>query len=190
MFAGKWITDTEFSSLKPRNVFHRQLEPIKLPEEHLNAHELGTKDYRDERCLRNKFNESFYVKEKGLYRDSVATDHTSLVGNLFAYAFRLSDDEVFYENVEKMIEERGIHSVSMFTSFPMMLGLVRRGRYDLLYRQFTDPEAWLRTIREDSYTTFEGWGRDCKWNTSLFHMTMSDVAVFLADIDTDALFKY
>ena len=156
----------------------------------LIARELGLPDYRDEKPLRDKFNESFYLKEKGLYRDSVATDHVSLIGNIFAYAFALSDCEVFYENMEKMIEERGIHSVSMFTSFPMMQGLVRRGKYELLYRQLTDPEAWLRIIREDSYTSFEGWGRDCKWNTSLFHMTMSDVAVFLADIDTDALFRY
>ena len=122
--------------------------------------------------------------------DSVETEHISLVGNIFAYAFMLSDDPRFYENMERVIEERGIRAVSMFTSFPMMIGLVRRGRYDLLEMQFRDNGAWLRTISEGSYTSFEGWGRECKWNTSLFHMTMSDVAVFLADIDTDALFKY
>jgi hypothetical protein len=147
-------------------------------------------DYRDESPLRNAFNSSFYNAERGMYTDSNETDHISLVGNIFPYAFRLSDDERFYENMEAQIDERGIRAVSMFTSFPMMIGLVRRKNYPLLEKQFTDEGAWLRIISEDSYTSFEGWGRECKWNTSLFHMTMSDVAVFLADIDTDALFEY
>ena len=140
--------------------------------------------------MRAAFNTAMYDPEVGMYRDSVETRHVSFVGNIFAYAFMLSDDPCFYENMERVIEERGISSVALFTSFPMMIGLVRRGRYDLLKKQFHDEGAWLRTIAEGSYTSFEGWGRDCKWNTSLFHMTMSDVAVFLADIDTDALFKY
>ena len=140
--------------------------------------------------MRAAFNAAMYDPEVGMYRDSVETSHVSFVGNIFAYAFMLSDDPRFYENMERVIEERGISSVALFTSFPMMIGLVRRGKYDLLKKQFHDEGAWLRTIAEGSYTSFEGWGRDCKWNTSLFHMTMSDVAVFLADIDTDALFKY
>ena len=41
---------------------------------------------------------------------------------------------------------------------------------------------------EDATTTFEGWGKDTKWNTSLFHLTMSYAAVFLADVDLKMLF--
>jgi len=51
-----------------------------------------------------------------------------------------------------------------------------------------DEGAWLRILREGGTTTFEGWGKDTKSNTSLFHLTMSDAAVFLADIDQTALF--
>ncbi len=43
-------------------------------------------------------------------------------------------------------------------------------------------------MREDGTTTFEGWGKDTKWNTSLFHMTMSYAATFMADIDLNKLF--
>ena len=43
-------------------------------------------------------------------------------------------------------------------------------------------------LREGATITFEGWGKDTKWNTSLFHLTMTDAAVFLADIDLEALF--
>lgn len=156
----------------------------------LIARILALPKYRDEAQLRRAFNSAFYNAELGMYTDSNETDHVSLVGNIFPYAFRLSDDERFYENMERLIDVRGIRAVSMFTSFPMMIGLVRRKNYALLEKQLLDEGAWLRIISEDSYTTFEGWGRECKWNTSLFHMTMSDVAVFLADIDTDALFEY
>ena len=38
-FKGKWITDAEFYDLKPRNVFHRQLEKASLPcSEHRHRH--------------------------------------------------------------------------------------------------------------------------------------------------------
>ncbi|MBQ2793195.1 MAG: family 78 glycoside hydrolase catalytic domain [Clostridia bacterium] len=155
----------------------------------LMARILGLPDYRDESVLRSAFNSAFYDSEKGMYRDSNETEHISIVGNVFPYAFGLCDDARFYENMEDLVEKRGISALSLFTSFPLLMGLVRRKNYDLLERQLLDDGAWLRIISEDSYTTFEGWGRECKWNTSLFHMTMSDVAVFLADIDTDALFE-
>ena len=51
-----------------------------------------------------------------------------------------------------------------------------------------DEGAWLRMLREGATTTFEGWGRETKKNASLFHLTMSYGAVFLADVDLPALF--
>ena len=157
----------------------------------LIARELAIPPYRDEAPLRAAFNRAFYVSEKHLFRDSVQTDHISFVGNIFAYAFLLAEDESFYGEMERWIEERGINSVSMFTSFPLTIGLTRRGKDELLLKQLLDEGAWLRILREDSTTTFEGWGKECKWNTSLFHMTMSDVAVFLADgVDPKKIFEY
>lgn len=29
--------------------------------------------------------------------------------------------------------------------------------------------------------TFEGWGKDTKWNTSLFHLTAASAVLFLCD---------
>ena len=38
-FSGKWITDAEFAAIAPRNVFHRQLQPLDLtPDAHPNRH--------------------------------------------------------------------------------------------------------------------------------------------------------
>ena len=45
-FLGKWITDSEFSTLQPRNVFHKQLDKVNLPcEEHRNRHILFRKKF-------------------------------------------------------------------------------------------------------------------------------------------------
>ena len=49
VFRGKWVTDAEFSDLKPRNVFHRQKDTLVLPEEHLDSHIL----FRGEFDLKN-----------------------------------------------------------------------------------------------------------------------------------------
>lgn len=61
--------------------------------------------------------------------------------------------------------------------------IARMGRDDILKRALLDEGAWLRMLREGATTTFEGWGKDAKWNTSLFHLTFSYAAVFLADVD-------
>ena len=43
-FIGKWITDSEFFKLEPRNVFHKQFDKIDLPcREHRNRHILFRK---------------------------------------------------------------------------------------------------------------------------------------------------
>ena len=46
VFQGKWISNAEFSSLQPRNVFHRQLEPLALDcSAHRNRHVLFRKRF-------------------------------------------------------------------------------------------------------------------------------------------------
>ena len=52
-----------------------------------------------------------------------------------------------------------------------------------------DDGAWLRMLREGATTTFEGWGKDCKWNTSLFHLTMAYASVFISDVNHKKLFE-
>ena len=89
-----------------------------------------------------------------------------------------------------MIRERGISDVSLFAAFPMMVGMIRNGREEEVRHLLLDDGAWLRMLREDATTTFEGWGKECKKNASLFHLTMSYAAIFLADIDQKKLFGY
>ncbi len=152
------------------------------------AAELGKAPYRDEAPLVAAFNAAFYDSERHLFTDGLSTDHVSYIGNILPFAFRLCPDAMCTANILAWIEERGITAVSFFGAFPLLYGLLRAGRPELVEWCLKDEGAWLRILREGGTTTFEGWGKDTKSNTSLFHLTMSDAAVFLADIDQTALF--
>lgn len=153
------------------------------------AKEIGNESYRDENELSDAFYASFKAKNGALFKDSTETEHVSFIGNVYTYGFRLYKTEEERAALEKFIEEREITSVSFFGAFVMLVGLIRHGRYDLFEKFLTHEGAWLRILREDGTATFEGWGKDTKWNTSLFHLTLSFVALFLSDTDKENLFK-
>lgn len=144
--------------------------------------------YRDEELLKNAFINAFYDEKTHLFRDGADTNHKSLVGNVFPFAFSLSPDKECTENIIEWLIKENISSVSMFCTFLVFMGFVRQGREDIIKEMLQDEGAWLRILKEDGATTFEGWGKDTKWNTSLFHMTMSYAALFLSDTDLKKLF--
>ena len=46
VFEGKWISDETFANRLPRNIYHKQLQPLDLPaDEHANAHILFRKKF-------------------------------------------------------------------------------------------------------------------------------------------------
>ena len=81
-----------------------------------------------------------------------------------------------------MIDEYGIDALSLFCTFPIMMRLAKDGDAVRLRQILLCDGAWKRMLKENATTAFEGWGKETKWNTSLFHLTMSYAAVFLADI--------
>ena len=149
---------------------------------------LNVPQYRDESSLISAFYTAFYDKQKNLFRDGENTEHISLVGNSFVYGLNLCSDHRFQQKFLSMLDENKINSLSFFCTFPVLVGFIRNDRYDLIKQCLLDEGAWLRILREDGTTTFEGWGKDTKWNTSLFHLTMSYAATFMADIDLKVLF--
>ena len=108
--------------------------------------------------------------------------------NAFAYGFGLFPDSAARDKFENEIAHRGISTLSLFSTFPTMVGFIKYGRRDLLRLALLDEGAWQRIIREGGTATFEGWGMDTKWNTSLFHLTMSYAAAFMTDADLHSLF--
>ena len=149
---------------------------------------LNKSKYRDEAPLISAFNKAFWDEDRKLFRDGETTKHISLVGNSFVYGLSICSDSAFERNFLNMLKENGICSLSFFCTFPVLMGLIKNGRDDLLGQCLLEDGAWKRILREDGTTTFEGWGKDTKWNTSLFHLTMSYAATFMADIDLNKLF--
>ena len=150
---------------------------------------LGLEPYRDTTDLYRAFLDAFYDRERHVFTDSICSDHASLVGNFYCYGFNLCPDGECKENILSMLRERKISSVALFTYFPLLMGLVRNGKWDELKECILDEGAWIRMVSEEATTTFEGWGKDTKYNTSLCHLTTACVAVFLSDVDLEKLFE-
>ena len=142
------------------------------------AKTLNIKEYRDLFPLLSAFYNRFYDEEKKLFTDSENSNHFSLVGNSFAYSFDLCPNEEYKKNILKMIDENRIDSLSLFCTFPILMRFSKDGEEERLKAALLNDGAWKRMLREDATTTFEGWGKETKWNTSLFHLTMSYAAVF------------
>lgn len=141
---------------------------------------LGQAPYRDPSGQIQAFHTAFYDAQRHLFTDSLHSRHVSYIGNLFPFAFMLTPDKQCEENILSMIRERGVEQVSFFGTFVLLQGLARRRQWGLIRQMLRMPGAWLRMLREGATTTYEGWGRDSKWNTSLFHLTFSFAAIFLS----------
>ncbi len=139
--------------------------------------------YREMEPLRTAFIDAFYLPEKHLFRDGINTDHVSMIGNVYPFAYGLCPDEDCKGAILDMIETRKISTVSLFGAFAILEGLWRCGEESRIPSVLSDKGAWLRMLAEDATTIFEGWGKETKKNTSLFHMTLSYAAAFLADVD-------
>ena len=147
------------------------------------ASALSLRPYRETDSLKKAFLDAFYLPEEHLFRDGVNTDHVSMIGNVYPFAFGLCPDKTCKKAILDMIEARKISTVSLFGAFAILEGLWRCGEESRIPSVLSDKGAWLRMLAEDATTIFEGWGKDTKKNTSLFHMTLSYAAAFLADVD-------
>ena len=145
--------------------------------------------YRDIRPLLSAFYSTFYDRQSGLFVDSEGSKHASLVGNAFVYGFDLAPDAVSKKRILEMIDGYGVSALSFFGTFPILMRFAKEGDTERMKRALLDKGAWRRMLDEDATTTFEGWGKDTKWNTSLFHLTMSYAALFLADADLTRIFE-
>lgn len=143
--------------------------------------------YRDETSLMESFINAFYDGEKKLFVDGREHRHVSLTGNLFPYAFKLFKEEGESAFLS-LLDEKGYEKTHLFTFFPLLARFSADGEEQRISDFISHSGTWSRMLQEGATTTYEGWGRDSKWNTSLFHLTFSAVCVFLADIDREKLF--
>ena len=121
----------------------------------------------------------------------MTSSHISYHANVFAYLFQLQpNDPEFKKAFLDIVRTKRFTVTNMFATFPLLCTLLREGENDLFYELLTDPQSWNRILREGGTRTFEGWGKETKWNTSLFHLTLSFGAAFLTDWDIKSIFTF
>jgi len=142
---------------------------------------LGYERYCDEEPFVKAYYKEFYDSERKLFKDMKNNSHISMVSNVFPLMYDICTEKETEDAIISFIEEKGFTTVMLFGAYPVLVGLKRVGRNDLVNKFLKDDGAWLNMLKEGATRTFEGWGKASKWNTSLFHLTLSYAVLFLTD---------
>ena len=132
--------------------------------------------------------DAFYDSGKGLFCDTPVSRHTSLASNAFALAFELCPDGDTVERIVEMIMKKNAEASAFFVTFAALYSLKRLGREKEIKEFLSHKDRWLRMISEGATVTFEAWGKDVKWNTSLFHLCYAYAALYMTDWGMEKLF--
>ncbi len=153
------------------------------------AEMLGREKFMDEEPIVKSFMDMFYDKKQGFFIDAEGSKHVSAPGNILALRYDFCPDKETEERIIKLIMGKEAHQTAFYTSFSVLSAFTRLGREKELKAYITNEGRWLRMLREGATTTFEAWGKDLKWNTSLFHLMYSFVLLYLTDWGQDELLK-
>ncbi|MCR5263319.1 MAG: hypothetical protein K6D94_05555, partial [Clostridiales bacterium] len=100
----------------------------------------------------------------------------------------LCPDKDTEDQIIRRIMSAPASRMAFFGTFAALCGLKRLGRDDLIIQLIKNDGRWLRMLREGAETTYEAWGRDLKWNTSLFHLCYTYPVLFLCDWGMEKFF--
>ncbi len=129
------------------------------------------------------FHKCFYDKEKCLYTDSEVSAHSSLHANCIPVFFGFSP-ETGREKLAKFLLNKGF-SCGVYMSYFYLKSLCILGKYSDVYDMIISREkhSWYNMLREGATTCFEAWGKEEKWNTSLFHpWACAPVRILIEDL--------
>lgn len=129
----------------------------------------GDKDFEASQAeqLKQKFIKNFFDEKTGLFVDSTVSKHSSIHANAFAAFFDLAPKE---NRIAEFIMKRGM-CCGVYTAYFVLYGLIRlgnpQGAYELIVNK--GEHSWYQMLSEGATTTYEAWGKNQKWNTSLCH---------------------
>lgn len=130
----------------------------------------GGEKVRDKDEVIKSFYKAFYNEETGLFCDSESKTHSAVHSNIFPLLFGIyGKDEELKKRLVKMIYDKKLNSMGVYMAYFALAALVENGERDKAIELMLDKNAWLNMIKEGATTTFEAWGKEQKWNTSLFH---------------------
>lgn len=143
---------------------------------------LGIKRDTEADKTKNSFIKTFYSKQTGLFTDSPNTTHSSVHSSIFPLLFGIGceDSELKYRLISH-IKEKRLTSMGVYMAYFTLAALKNAGEYELCRELATDEGAWLNMIGEGATMTYEAWGKDQKWNTSLCHPWATAPLIIFAD---------
>lgn len=116
------------------------------------------------------YQQLFFDKKQGVYRDGDSSSHASLHSNMFALTFGLVPDEL-RQQVMDFIRSRGL-ACSVYGSQFLMDALYEGGEADYALQLLTSTKerSWYNMIREGSTVSMEAWGNKFKPNQDWNHV--------------------
>ncbi len=150
---------------------------------------LGKEPFKDEKPVIEAFMNMFWDEEQGFFIDAEGSKHVSVPGNVLCLRYDFCPDKETEERIIKLIMSKEAHQTAFYTSFSVLSAFTRLGREEEKIAYIKNEGRWLRMLREGATTTFEAWGKDLKWNTSLFHLMYSFVLLYLTDWGQDEFVK-
>ncbi len=125
---------------------------------------------------------AFYRKSTGLFHDTPTSEHAAMHSNVLPLLFEIgTEDACVKKRLIGMIRERGLSSMGVYMAYFTLAALVKHGEHELAVELATDPHCWLLMLDEGATATFEAWGKDQKWNTSLCHPWATAPLIVFAD---------
>lgn len=119
---------------------------------------------------KSAFLETFYRPETGLFDDSALSHHATVHSQIFPLLFGIGcEDEALKVRLVNCIGAKKLTSMGVYMAYFALAALKNAGEGTLCEALATDRGAWLNMLAEGATVTFEAWGKDQKWNTSLFH---------------------
>lgn len=127
-------------------------------------------DYKEKSVkLKKSFNNAFFNCKTGLYADNPLSPHSSVHSNMLPLAFGICEKENINSIADYLIQRGMECSVYMAYFFLKALCVSGRKNEALSFITSKKKHSWLNMISEGATALFEAWGKDEKWNTSLFH---------------------
>ena len=132
--------------------------------------------------VKESFINAFYCEETGLFRDAPDSMHSSVHSNLLPLLFEIGTEDVaLRDRLVDFLMEKRLTSMGVYMAYFALAALKKHGKHQEAEQLATDPGCWLNMLAEGATTTYEAWGKDQKWNTSLFHPWATAPAIVFAD---------
>ena len=134
--------------------------------------------------VEKSFINAFYNKETGLYCDSTQKTHSAVHSNVLPLLFDIGMSETKERKIVEYICQKKLTSMGVYMAYFTLAALMKHGEREKAELLATDKGAWLNMLEEGATTTFEAWGKNQKWNTSLFHpWATAPLIVFAKDTE-------